>query len=254
MTGSLAPDFHYFLNLWPHGHFTHSIRGIFVFSLPVGLALLWIFQRIMKLPLISLAPQTHQARLVAFASPFRWGPFSRFLLILFALMVGIGSHVVWDAFTHGHGFFVRNVPDLQSPAFEEFGTDRPVWNLLQHGSTLLGMAVLPLWYWLWLRRAPRQEVPAYLRLKTSWKRWISASILILAGSTALADAWIDSDHLASRGIFAGTCSVMFMSLVFVGILIFSAWWHWRNRGIRSSGHPAIGSPESSIDVGSFPTS
>jgi hypothetical protein len=235
ITGSLAPDFHYFLNLWPQGHFTHSIRGVFLFSLPVSLMLLWIFQRVMKLPLISLAPASHQQRLAGFAAPLRWGPPSRFLLILCALMVGICSHVAWDAFTHGHGFVVRNVPDLRSPAFQEFGSDRPLWNVLQHSSSLLGMAILPVWYWLWLRRAAPQEVPYYLRLKTASKRWIWASMVILAGGIALVAGWEDSYHLASRTIFAGTSSIMFMSVVFIEVLCFSAWWHWR----RSTQHSAF---------------
>jgi hypothetical protein len=234
VTGSLAPDFHYFLNVWPHGHFTHSIRGAFLFSLPVGLMLLWIFQRIMKMPLISLAPETHQERLAGFAAPFQWGPASRFLLILCTVMVGIGSHIVWDAFTHDRGFAVRNLPDLRSPALEEFGTRRPLWNVLQHGSSLLGMALLPLWYWLWLKRAPRQEVPPYLRLKPAWKRWISVSMLALAGGIALVDAWIDSDHLASRAIFLGTFAIMFMSVVFIEIVAFGGWWHWRKSTQQSA--------------------
>jgi hypothetical protein len=176
-------------------------------------------------------------------------------------MVGIGSHVVWDAFTHGHGFFVRNVPDLQSPAFEEFGTGRPLWNLLQHGSSLLGMAVLPLWYGLWLRRAVPQEVPRYLRLKTAWKRWICASIVVLAGGIALVDAWKESDHLASRALFAGTFAIMFMSVVYIGILGFSLWWHWKNREIHgqagqvgSSGGPMLTAPISGHPISRHPIS
>ena len=81
VVGSMAPDFHYFLGLRPHDHFSHSIRGAFIFCLPVGLAVLWLFQHVMKLPLISLAPERHQERLARFAAAFRWGPASRFALI-----------------------------------------------------------------------------------------------------------------------------------------------------------------------------
>jgi hypothetical protein len=249
VTGSLAPDFHYFLNLWPHSHFMHSLRGAFLFSLPVSLALLWIFQRFMKLPLMSLAPRTHQERLAAFAAPFRWGPASRFALILFALMVGICSHVAWDAFTHDHGFVVRNLPDLRAPAFPEFGTGRPLWNVLQHASSLVGMAIVPVWYWLWLRRAAPEPVPHDLRLTAAWKAWIGISMLLLAGGIAFVDAWVDSDHLAYRTIFAGTFSIMFMSLVYIEILSFSAWWHWR----RSRQQSALGKPPTPFVVRQSPS-
>ena len=224
VAGSLAPDFHYFLNLESHRRFSHSKLGAFLFCLPVGLGLLWIFQRLMKLPMISLAPEAHQQRLVRFAQPFSWGPAKRFLLILSALLIGIFSHLAWDAFTHDGGFFVRNVADLRAPALEEWGTHRPLFNMLQHASSLLGMALLVVWYWLWFRRTPPQPVPPWLGLKAGPRRWVIAVILSFAGGVALLDAYIASDHLASRIYFAGTFAIMFMSLVFVEVFCFSLWW------------------------------
>jgi Domain of unknown function (DUF4184) len=249
VAGSLAPDFHYFLSLAPDvhfRHFSHSKLGAFLFCLPVGLALLWIFQRWMKLPLISLAPEAHQQRLGRFAPPFSWGPATRFLLILCALLIGIFSHLAWDAFTHDGGFFVRNVPDLRAPALEEWGSHRPLFNMLQHASTLLGMTLLIVWYWLWFKRTPPQPVPPNLKLKAGPRRWVTAVILGIAGSVAFMDAYSVSNHLASRIYFAGTFAIMFMSLIFVGTLGFSLWWQWKksdHRVIGSSGdHPVPPKP------------
>jgi hypothetical protein len=227
VAGSLAPDFHYFLSLGSDGHFrhfSHSKVGAFLFCLPVGMALLWVFQRLMKLPLISLAPDAHQQRLIRFAPAFPWGPVKRFLLILCALLIGIFSHLAWDAFTHDGGFVVRNVPDLRAPALEEWGTHRPLFNMLQHASSLLGMAFLMLWYWLWFKRTPPQPVPPHLRLKAGPRRWLNVVIFGIAGSVALVNAYIASDHLASRAIFAGTLAITFMSLVFIEVLCLSLWW------------------------------
>ncbi len=242
VTGSLAPDFHYFLDLGPHGHFSHSIIGAFVYSLPVSLMLLWVFQQIMKLPLISLSPEPVQQRLIGLAASFRWGPWRRFLLILFALLVGIFSHLAWDAFTHDRGFVVRNIPDLRSRALEDFGTHRPLYNVLQHASSLLGMGFLAFWGWRWFKRTSPQPVPAYLRFHEGAKIWFIVSFLILASAIALPCAWINSDHLDSRSIFAGTLAVTFMSVVWIEIFAFSVWWQWRrrNRVIGSSGDRVIG--------------
>jgi hypothetical protein len=246
VAGTLAPDFHYFMNLEPKSDFSHSIVGAFVFCVPAGLALLWIFERWMKLPLISLAPEAHQQRLVRFAQPFSWGPAKRFLLILCALLIGIFSHLAWDAFTHDGGFFVRNVPDLRAPALEEWGTHRPLFNMLQHGSTLLGMALLMVWYWLWFRRTSPQPVPPQLKLKAGPRRWVTAVILGSAGSVSLVDAYVVSDHMAARAFFAGTFAILFMSLVFAEVFCFSMWWHWwksDHRIIGSSGdHPVPPEP------------
>ncbi len=237
VVGSLAPDFRYFLDLAPFGHFSHSIMGAFIFCLPVGLAVLWVFQAVMKLPLVSLAPEHHQERLAVMAAPFQWRPAGRFILIVCSVLLGTFSHIAWDAFTHDHGFVVRNVPELRAPPLEEFGSTRPLYNMLQYGSSLLGMALLVLWYWLWFKRAPRQPAPPYL--KTARRGWIAALILIIAASIALVDAFAAFKHRASRGVFAGTFAVMFMSLVFVEALGFSLWWQWRRKKTLSIQHSAF---------------
>jgi len=229
IVGSLAPDFLYFLNLSSVRHFGHTLCGIFLFSWPAGLAVLWIFHKLLKLPLISLAPERHQQRFVRFTEPFPWRPATRFLLILFSLLLGTISHVVWDAFTHDHGFVVRNVPDLRSPALEEFGSHRPLWNLLQHGSSVLGLSLLVFWYWRWFRREPPQPVPDWLRLDARVKGWTTASLLTLTVVASLIYAYFASHRLASRRLFTGTSLVTFMSLVFIEAVCFSLVWWARTR-------------------------
>ena len=224
VVGSLAPDFRYFFNLAPRSHFGHSLSGVFVFCLPVGLAVLWIFHTVMKLPLISLAPERHQQRLVALAKPFAWGGAVRFMLIVASLLLGSISHLAWDAFTHERGLVVRNVPDFRAP-LEEFGTHRPLYNLLQHGSSVLGLALLAFWYWRWLKRTPAQPVPLYLQTKSSVKVWILGAILTMATGASFFYSYFRSYRLASLSIFAGAFAGMSMSLIFVAALGFSLWWH-----------------------------
>jgi uncharacterized protein DUF4184 len=226
VVGSMAPDFHYFLNLAPHWHFTHTVKGAFLFCLPVGLGVLWIFHAVMKLPLISLTSERYQSRLVLFATPFQWKPAARFAVIVFSILVGIGSHIVWDAFTHERGLFVRNVPDLRTAALEEFGSHRPLYSFLQHGSTLLGMALLIFWYWRWFKRTSPQPVPTYLKLNAVTRRWTVALAIVIACGASLAYGYVISDHLATLSVFAGASAVALMSLVLVEALLFSLGWHW----------------------------
>lgn len=224
VVGSLAPDFRYFLNLAPRSHIGHSFKGIFIFCLPVGLAVLWIFQQVMKRPLISLAPRSHQQRLVKLAEPFLWGGVARFALIVASLLLGAISHLAWDAFTHDRGLVVRNVPDMRVP-LEEFGTHRPLYNVLQHGSTLLGLAFLIFWYWRWFKRTPPQPVPLYLQMNARTKGWVAGSILCLASCPAAVYAFFYSYHLASIGLFVGAFVVTCISLIYILALGFSLWWH-----------------------------
>jgi len=237
VVGSMAPDFHYFLILAPIGHFGHTIKGIFVFCLPVGLAVLWVFQTVFKHPLISLAPERHQQRLVSLSAPFRWGPAPRFLLILFSLLIGAVTHIAWDAFTHGRGLMVRNFPDLRSPVFEDFGTERPLYNVLQHGSSLAGLALLAWWYRRWLERTPPQSVPPDMRMSARTKAVIVATMGLLAVGLSVAHAGSAFQHRRSLPIFVGVFVVTLISTVFVETLGFSLWWHWRHQRFANRNRP-----------------
>jgi hypothetical protein len=240
VVGSLAPDFHYFFNLGPSRSFTHSIRGAFIFSLPVSLAVLWIFQTVMKAPLISLAPRTHQEKLACMAGPFRWRPMSRFAVIVFSVLVGIGTHMVWDSITHERGLIVRNFPDLSAPAVDEFGTPRPLYDVLQHLSTVFGMSILALWYLRWWRRAPVQPVPLYLQTNPRTKAAILATILALGAGFSTAFAYITSHNLRHRlFFFTGTSAILLMSFTSTAALVYSLWWQWAWRRIGPSGHREI---------------
>ena len=146
------------------------------------------------------------------------------MLIVASLLLGSISHLAWDAFTHDRGLVVRNVPDLRAP-LEEFGTHRPLYNVLQHGSSLLGLALLALWYWRWFKRTPPQPVPEYLQTSTGVKAWFLGSTLTVAAAGSLPYAYFASYRLASLGIFVGTFAVTFMSVVFVAAVGFSLWWH-----------------------------
>ena len=231
VVGSLAPDFRYFLNLAPRSHFGHSFKGVFVVCLPVGLAVLWIFQQVMKQPLISLAPRSHQQRLVALAKPFPWGGARRFALIMASLLLGAISNLAWDAFTHDSGLVVRNVPDMRVP-LEEFGTHRPLYNVLQHGSSILGLLILVFWYWRWFKRTPPQPVPPYLQMNARTKKWLVGSILALATSAAAVYAFFYSYHMSPFGLFLGAFVVTSISLIYIETLAFSLWWH------RTAAHSA----------------
>lgn len=230
IVGSMAPDFHYFFHPGPHGHFSHSIRGAFIVCLPSALAVLWVYQTVMKVPLIQLAPERHQQKLVALATPFRWGPASRFALIVLSLLVGIATHILWDSLTHERGVIVRNFPDLREPPFDQFGSERPLYNILQHTSTVIGITILAVWYWGWYRRTPGQSVPRHLQTSPRFKIWFTATLLAVSAAASTTFAYVVSIGLHPRlRFFLGVSVIDFMSLVLVGALGYSVWWQWRNR-------------------------
>lgn len=168
--GSMMPDLAYFVHFEGFNRYLgHSILGLFTFCLPVGLIILLIFQKFLKRPLFALLPASHQGRLLPYLQVF---PHKSSVLIIRSLVsVGIGSlsHLAWDSFTHNHGFIVQNVAALRQPILGIAGTSIYAFSLLQHGSTVLGLAALVLWYLGWYRKAPVYPylVPSSLQLSAT---------------------------------------------------------------------------------------
>jgi len=230
----MAPDFHYFLGLHVDAETSHSIAGAFYFCLPVALATLWLFHRVLKLPMISLAPEWHQARLARFAVPFRFGPGRRFALIVLSLLAGTFTHLLWDSFTHARGWVVREFPVLGNLVLQQFDGGRPIYVLLQHASTLAGMGILVIAYRRWSEKASPQAVDADLRLRvrTKWSvvAGIGSGAFVLAGLYAF-DRYGDVERV---GVFAAHALISFVTFTLLGLLAFSAWWHRGFRPIAAS--------------------
>src|SRR5438105_7779609 len=93
--GSMAPDAEYLLRLRPSGKFGHSLPGLFVFCVPVGILSLWIWERLVARQLYFLvvppaASRMCEPQLSSHALP----------RIALSVLVAAGSHICWDHFTH----------------------------------------------------------------------------------------------------------------------------------------------------------
>ena len=148
VVGSMAPDFPYFLYIRNEISWGHTSRGVFLFCLPMSLAILWLFHAVIKQPLVVLAPEFARKRISNQSLKFRFGPGSRFLLILASILAGTFAHIFWDAFTHENGYFVQHWELLSIPV--ETYRVMPLWRALQQGCSVIGVAVLAIvtsWWW-----------------------------------------------------------------------------------------------------------
>lgn len=118
VVGSMAPDFQYLFPVLPGSTYSHSFAGVFLFSVPMGLIALWLFHAILKQPLLSLLPTSHQRHLTLVAQGFSFGPPRRFALILTSLALGALTHIAWDSFTHTQGWMVQHIDILRLPIIE----------------------------------------------------------------------------------------------------------------------------------------
>lgn len=170
-----------------------------------------------------------------FAVPFRLGPPKRFLLITISLLAGIFSHLLWDSFTHGRGWMVHHVAFLRIMPLQQLGIYRPVYNLLQHVSTLIGLIALVTSYNRWSRTVA--PVPVAEKFKLS-KRVQLGVILAIGGLAAIGGAtygFEKSHHAAIFSFFAAYSAISFVSFVIAGLVLFSVFWHRSGRQTSSHG-------------------
>lgn len=170
VVGSVVPDLGYLFGRF--GDISHRVSGSFLFSLPVGLVVLWALDRI-SAPEFKLAP----ARFKRALGPLRIErPFSWFIIIA-SLLVGAWTHLLWDAFTHRNGWFVEHLPALQAPVFSLDHRQVRVCHFLWYGSSFAGLL------WLMLafsaKQPPPGAAPGCIPQKTAWRDAILVALLVL---------------------------------------------------------------------------
>lgn len=200
---------------------THEFTSAFWLDPLIALILLAVFNLIVRRPLAALAPPAVASRL---PSSVRLSPAVLAWTVVSAVL-GALTHVLWDSFTHGDGYFVRQFPEVFRA---EVTATWDVNRVLQYVSTLGGCLILAIWLYRWFRRTapvnPTDQVPPGVRY------------VVLAGVLALGVAGA-SVQLNGADDLAGETAVRLVltGLVFGGLAAL-AWyvllWHlfrWRRR-------------------------
>jgi hypothetical protein len=203
--GCLAPDLPYYLGwmaLAPASH--HPVTGT-ILAIPLGWSIVLMWWCVRR-PWAELAPAVVRRRLPP-AAPWRDAHWLRWSA---ALLCGAMSHIAWDAWTHADGLMVRMVPLLAAPW--------PWYRVLQHGSTVIGSALVLHWMWRWYRDTPPSR-PDDARLGRRWRRggrcWLACAV---AGALLLALARGAGQPAAILwyGITGGVAALGAASLLFAG--------------------------------------
>lgn len=173
--GSVTPDFEYFIRMQGLSMYSHTIAGIFWFDLPLGFLLAFIYHGIVRDALVANLPGVFRTRLSQFCQ-FNWPGYVKknWPIVIVSLIIGATSHLFWDSFTHEDGFFVLHLPILQKNV-EVFGFTRPICNICQHLSTVVG-GVAILYYILQLPKDERYAQPFDIKY---WVIIFVISLLIL---------------------------------------------------------------------------
>ncbi|MDR6198789.1 hypothetical protein QE374_000698 [Microbacterium sp. SORGH_AS428] len=235
--GAMTPDLPLFVRGLPVTYgLTHDLRWLPVTAM-LALALLLLWRALLRPAARELAPGPLAERLPAgWDAPVRtiWretfgASATAALLLAASLMIGVASHIAWDAFTHE-----GRLGSQLFPALEEPWGPLPGIKWLQHGSSAIGLGIIAVWALLWLRRRPR--VP-YAPRTPRWVGvvWVASlpAVLIAAWVIGLAaygplTSEFTVAHLAYR-VLPQACAVWAAAtLVLCGFVV----WR-RSRGVAS---------------------
>ncbi|GAA1843681.1 DUF4184 family protein [Microbacterium koreense] len=186
--GAMTPDLPLFTRGFPLGYGrTHDPLWLPA-TMVLAFALLLVWRCLIRPAAADLTPTAIAARL-----PVEWersagaslretiapraGAVRGGLLLAASLAIGVLSHIVWDLFTHEDRWGTRAFPWLENA----WGI-LPAYKWLQHGSTVIGLAIIGIWVVAWLaRRTPRAEVSRAVPAAVRWSWWMSLPVFLIGG-------------------------------------------------------------------------
>jgi hypothetical protein len=223
--GAVCPDTSYLFSHYGWDDVAHSFKGGFEYCLPVGLSMLVAFL-LLRGWLVQFLPERQRAVFLPLCRQ-PWGPP---LALVVSLLIGIGTHLAWDSFTHKQGWMVEHVPILFQGVFRLSYMDmsyKPplpsahvirVCHILGFFSTFAGCAVLAYEYQRWLSVADPSVGP--ISKTRAWLKALVAGCLVMP-----VDAlhYLSPNHLVLALVGAGC-------LVLIGGFV---WWVGRPAGART---------------------
>ncbi|HEX3913723.1 MAG TPA: DUF4184 family protein [Steroidobacteraceae bacterium] len=182
--GAMVPDFRVFFPGLGRVE-THSAIALFSFCLPVGLITYWIFQLLIKTPILEVLPDGPYARWRPFSAQANVRSVRQWLLAACGVLGGAVTHLVWDGFTHDGGRGVRMFPVLDDSIIDIGSRHLPAIYVLQDLGSLIGLAAVLAIMAYGLRRGREAPVPDRLVQARERAAWIAAyglSALIFSGA------------------------------------------------------------------------
>ena len=225
--GCMAPDFEYFLHFAPEGGFGHTLAGVFLFDLPAAFIALWLFHVYAKDPLYTWLPASvrRRIRLGPAALPIR--NFLQFALVMLSILIGVATHILWDSFTHDNFWPYQHWQFLHRTVLLPVYGPMEYVRVIQHGSTVVGAAVLLLWFWSWFRRtAPMQPETAPYTRKNHRAALFVISIMALIAAVLngpLYPELISLDDNPGRKVLFERAVITAIDIFWLGVVAYGAW-------------------------------
>jgi uncharacterized protein DUF4184 len=186
--GAMVPDFRIFFPGMSRVE-THSAVALITFCLPVGLVTYWVFERLIKTPVVEVLPEGPYARWCPYAAEGDFRSLRQWLLAALGILFGAVSHLVWDGFTHEGGRGVRLFPVLDESIIDIGRRHVPGIYVLQDLGSLIGFAAVLAMVCYALRPGRQPAVPNRLVPRRERIEWIVLYSGALVGSSIAFYVW-----------------------------------------------------------------
>jgi hypothetical protein len=168
--GAMVPDFGLFFPWRLDRVETHSGMSLITFCLPVGLATYWLFQALIRTPVLEVLPEGAYARSRASAAPADMGSLLQWVRAACGVLAGAITHLIWDGFTHEGARGMRLFDAVR---------------LMQDLGSLVGLILVLLLVAYALRRGTEHAVPNRPLSASERHKWVFAyAMSALASSVA----------------------------------------------------------------------
>ncbi|WP_431836811.1 DUF4184 family protein [Cellulomonas sp. Y8] len=240
VAGALAPDVPYFLPLprsagswyepFVNATTTHAWPGALAVAVPTAALLLglWWLVRVPLRALVASGTAKPRERGGAGAPPGAASAFTTRTAawVVVSLVLGVLTHVVWDAVTHGDGALVQRVAWLREPLVSGV----PAARVLQHLSTAAGLLVLALWagrrLLAWRRAGGR---PVLGRLQV-----VGVGAVVTAGTAGAVVGALGATGSGAEAVLSAAAKDGGTAFFLVGLVVSAAWWLGRVARARTA--------------------
>lgn len=210
IAGSMVPDFEFFFQMKETENIGHHWNGVLLFDLPMALIFCYLYHNILRDILILNLPPVLRQRFASFLA-FDWNKYAseNFGKVIISLLLGVGSHLIWDGFTHHDGMFVEFIPALSAITPIK---GLPVYFLLQISFSILGLIVVA----VNIFQLPKNQIAHLPRVKSQlyWPVFLLFFTSILAFRILL---W--SQYNTFWGVFMAVMGAVCYAWILVSLIL-----------------------------------
>lgn len=209
--GSMIPDIEYFLRLENYSSFSHTFLGVFLFDLPASICVLFAYHLIIRQTLIRNSPVFIKSRLFHLIN-FDWQIYFKdnWFIVMYSIILGTFTHLFWDGFTSGSGYFVEKGAFFKSK-ITLFSLSFPFYKLIKYLSSLIGIFIL----YHYILKLPKNKNAFFLKSNKHYIFLIfSFTIAFLLIQLIAYHRYISFDAFLKKFISSGLLAMLVISFFY----------------------------------------